>query len=103
MMNRRTWQSTSHRKQSTTSTDCSMSVVCLLANSLLFLCPERFGKQSTGQSKDLQASRASFLAKDLLLLSRVQNAMTRAANKSQPPRPGRLIFVVKLLQQIWRG
>ena len=70
MMNRRTWQFTSHRKQSATSTDCSMSTVCLLANRSLFLCPGRFGKQSTGPSKDLQASRASFFAKDLLLLSR---------------------------------
>ena len=103
MMNRRTWQSISHRKQSTTSTDCSMSTVCLRANHLLFLCPGRFGKQSTGPSKDLQASLASFFAKDLRSLSRVRNAMRRAASKSQPPRRGRSIFAVKLLQQIWRG
>ena len=103
MMNRRTWQSISHRKQSTTSTDCSMSTVCLRANHLLFLCPGRFGKQSTGPSKDLQASRASFFAKDLRSLSRVRNAMKRAASKSPLPRRGRSIFAVKLLQQIWQG
>ena len=63
---------------------------------------EQFGKQSTGPSKDLPASRAIFFAKDLRLLSRARNAMRRAASKSQPPRRGRSIFAVKLLQQIWR-
>src|SRR4029077_9693174 len=102
MMNRRTWQSISHRKQSTTSTDCLMSTVCLRANRLLFLCLGRFGKLSTGLSKDLQASRASFFAKDLRLLSLVRNAMKRAASESPPQRLGRLIFAGKLLQQIWQ-
>jgi hypothetical protein len=102
MMNRRTWQSISHRKQFTTSTDCSTTTVCLLANRSLFSCPGRFGKQSTGQSKDLQASRASFFAKALLLLSRVRNAMRRGAGKSQPPRLEPLIFAVKPHLQIWR-
>ncbi len=76
--------------------------MCLLANRLLFLCLGRFGKQSTGPSKDLQASRASFFAKDLLLLSRVRNAMRSGAGKSPPPRLEQLIFAAKPHLQIWR-
>src|SRR5262249_46640885 len=103
MRNGRTLQSISRRKQSARSSDCSRSTVCQLANRWLFLYPGQFGKQNTGPSKDLQASRGSFFAKDLLLLPRVPNAMRRAADKLPPPRLERLIFAVKLLQQIWRG
>src|SRR6188472_2505614 len=103
IMNHRTWQFIFRRKQSTTSTDCLTSTVCLLTSLSLFLYPGQFGKQSTGPLKDLPASRASFLAKDLLLLWRVRNAMRAGANKSKSPRRERLIFAVKLLQQIWRG
>ena len=65
-----------------------MSTVCLLANRLLFLCPGQFGKQSTGPSKDLQASRASFFAKDLRSLSLVRNAMRARCQQIAAAAPG---------------
>src|SRR5262249_55765022 len=102
-MNRRSWQSTSHRKQSGPSTDYLRDTAYLLANRSSCWCPGQFGKRSTGPLKDSQASRANFFAKGPPLLSRARNATRRAANKSQPLHREPLIFVAKLVRQIWRG
>ena len=87
---------------STTWTDCSKNTACSPPDRLLFWCPGRFGRQSTGPSKDLQALPASSFAKDLPWLSRYETRRkAMPANRRRRARDDRSLR--QNHPQIWRA